>query len=1606
MKKIMLIIVIMLICPSNVLSEAIFDGTIHPNTKGMTLQGNFEVKAEQGKISGNNLYHSFERFNINENETATFTGPEHIDNVISRVSGMEQSIINGTLLSEIPDANFYLLNPAGVFFGENAMLDIKGAFHASTADYLVMRNNDIVNCQESDILFSIAAPEAFGFFDDSSGSIEISNNGFLEGNTGQSLSFIGGDILIKESYVFVSEGRINIASSQSSGEIRLIESGFEIKDNLQRGSINISDFSILDVSGGGSGDIFIWGGNFFLKDSSLWAYTEGLDNGGITSIDINMMDVSENAEIRSEFSMLPEMPDLKGGDIFINAIESVNLFNGSGIVSSTDGGNAGYIHIKAKNVTVNMSNIESRTMNIGNAGNISIEAIEDIRFSDDSTILSDTIGAGNAGNIDLKAQNILLLNASGLGNQTSSSGNGGKISIHADQSFQLIGTNGLGYASDLTTFSNGTGNAGQVVIDSPMILIKDGGRIYSSAENKGDGGKIILNSTDGIIELQGVNPHGENVDGFNSCISSQSEQTGKAGDIYLTSRHLNIQEGAYISNNSSGDGESGIIHIKSSSLQINGKASVINHDYYLQSQLDFENNQMESKKKELSGIYSRAEYQDFSDKSGGKIDISSENLTLFDNGTITTSSTGKRDAGDIDIKTNRLKMDTMSSIASESLAKEYGGAAGRINVQSNDSIVIQNNSALTTEAVNTISTDKSLDNGKIEIETKNRLLLANGKITTSVQGGSGHGGDIEIAAKDVAMNHSIIKANAYEGDGGNIHIVSEVFIQSQDSIVEASSEKGIDGIIEIESPDTDPSSGLVSLSSNFLDASQWMKSSCDKRSSENISRLIVRGKDAAPAKPDDLHSSPAIVFKDLHLKQPDIKHEIAKAETCYQKGDFESAAKIWFDAEKKLKKHTKNYLTTVTYLIQALQSIGFHHKALALSKKVLPVAEKSKKSPERILFYNSYGDLLLSLNELPDAIKYLKIALNDAKESKNKAIMASVMNHIANAVIVDGDINTGIQIYDNALIFLSKSDKTALKAKIYLNLAYVISMIGTYEESITAFNDALAVIQSLPDNHDKAFDLNSLSKIGLLIDKFFPKKSTQSKTSYRLLASAQVIGEKNNDLKMISMSSGNAANILEKSGQYEKALKKIRYAIFIAEQANNAEIAYKWHWQAGRLFKKMGNESQAIVSYKKAISLLSSIREELFSGIRLKMDIFQVDIKPVYLGLAEIYLDQADRESHPQKKEQKVLLAREVMESLKNAELADYFEDECVGGKQKNQSNALTRTPEGVALLYPIALPDRLTILITLPDALKHYNVDIAYSELNKMVRSYRKYIQVRSSNQFLGVSQKLYQLLIRPVENDLLAANIHTLLVAPDGVLRLVPFSSLHDNKSFLIEKYAIVTIPAVNMTDTNPSTYSKENMKTLVVGLSDAVQDFSALPSINEELRDIKKIMNGKKMYKNTDYTIANVQNEFKTNDYNIVHFATHGVFGGTGKNSFLLTYESQLDMNKLEDLMSLGKYRNHQVDMLTLSACQTALGNERAALGLAGVAVKAGVKSAVATLWYVDDQATSLAIRELYRQLKKDNMTKAKALQNAQKKLLSMHRYWHPIYWAPFLLIGSWI
>jgi CHAT domain-containing protein len=155
-----------------------------------------------------------------------------------------------------------------------------------------------------------------------------------------------------------------------------------------------------------------------------------------------------------------------------------------------------------------------------------------------------------------------------------------------------------------------------------------------------------------------------------------------------------------------------------------------------------------------------------------------------------------------------------------------------------------------------------------------------------------------------------------------------------------------------------------------------------------------------------------------------------------------------------------------------------------------------------------------------------------------------------------------------------------------------------------------------------------------------------------------------------------------------------------------------------------------------------------------------------------------------------------------------------------------------------------------------------------------------------------------------------------------------------------------------------------------------------------------------------VPNMEKDLEATPYSIVHIASHGQFSADVDKTFLLTYEDRLSMTKLEQFLGLSKFRTEPVELLTLSACETAAGDDRAALGLAGVAIKAGARSAVATLWTVNDPASALVVSEFYRALRDPAVSKAKALQQAQLSALKDPRYRHPNYWSAFLLIGNWL
>jgi CHAT domain-containing protein len=194
------------------------------------------------------------------------------------------------------------------------------------------------------------------------------------------------------------------------------------------------------------------------------------------------------------------------------------------------------------------------------------------------------------------------------------------------------------------------------------------------------------------------------------------------------------------------------------------------------------------------------------------------------------------------------------------------------------------------------------------------------------------------------------------------------------------------------------------------------------------------------------------------------------------------------------------------------------------------------------------------------------------------------------------------------------------------------------------------------------------------------------------------------------------------------------------------------------------------------------------------------------------------------------------------------------------------------------------------------------------------------------------------------------------------------------------------------------------VIDALSDGVQGFAPLTFVPEEARKLERLYNGPELM-NGDFVSKNVDKEFSTDTYSIVHIASHGHFDTDARKTFILTYDGKLSLDELERIIRPSQLKNQPVELLTLSACQTAAGDDRAALGLAGIAVKAGARSALATLWFVNDEASTNLVADFYTHLH-GGESKAKALQEAQVKLLSDPAYEHPCYWAPYQIIGNWL
>ena len=480
---------------------------------------------------------------------------------------------------------------------------------------------------------------------------------------------------------------------------------------------------------------------------------------------------------------------------------------------------------------------------------------------------------------------------------------------------------------------------------------------------------------------------------------------------------------------------------------------------------------------------------------------------------------------------------------------------------------------------------------------------------------------------------------------------------------------------------------------------------------------------------------------------------------------------------------------------------------------------------------------------------------------------------------------------------------------------------------------------------------------------------------------------------MLGWASGFKGHLYEQEGQLDAALKHTRSALFQAQLARDPSQLFRWHWQEGRLLAAQGQSEPARHAYARAVELLDEVRGNFVRGSR---NVFKRLVEPVYAQYADLLLQQASAATDEAQRQTTLGGVRDLLETLKHAEVEDYFSNECV----VEGSITELRGDRSTAILYPVLLDQRTELLVEIDGAFSQFSSDVGRRELTREVRRLRLGLERSATGDaHLRSAKKLYNWLLRPARALLDEQQVSTLVIIPEGALRTIPLASLHDGDRYLIEGFALATTPALRLTRGQDQSLDS---RWLVGGLSDSVQGFVELPSVPQEVSAVSSMFPSMTI-QNDDFQLSTVTNSLADTGFTSAHFATHGEFNSDYRKSFILTYDDRLTLNNLQSVLE--RRGEDALDLLVLSACQTAAGDDRAALGLAGVAVQSGARSALASLWSISDSATAALVEHFYSSLNENPQDKAASLRAAQLELLNTPRYAHPAFWAPYLLIGDW-
>jgi filamentous hemagglutinin family protein len=843
-----------------------------------------------GERAGDNLFHSFQDFSVETGDTASFLNANDIANIFSRVTGGNVSNIDG-LISANGSANLFLINPAGIIFGENARLDVGGSFYGSTANSILFEDGEYSATDlDNPPVLTINAPIGLNLRDQP-GDITVRGDGqgtrtttdlidtenALRVDSDKTLALVGGKINLEGATLKTPGGRIELGSLEGNQEVGLtpVNEGFSLDyagvQNFQ--DLQLSKTSTVDSSGLVAGDIQIQGKNISLTgDSQIEASTIGdspsqeppgtIKINAIDTIKIDGQDSSEDllsgifsqvytdavgdtgqVTISTTNLALNKAATINAnnsgqgnaGSIDINATKSIT-FDRSSISSTASEGNGGELNITTPNLSLaDFSSIRTSNNGRGDGGLIDINATESITLDDNFSNISSTASEGNAGDINITTPNLSLTKTSSIEANASGQGNSGSIDINATESITLLGDSSIS-----SSVESAKGNGGELNITTPNLSLTNYSSIKTNTSGQGNAGLIDINATESITLDEGS---------INSEGTAFSLGKGNGGDIKLTTPNLSLTDGT-ISVISYGQGDAGKLSINTAHLSLTNE-SLIDAGASEGNAGLIDINATESITLNNTSYISITSGSD-PKEDGGELNITTPNLSLANGSAISTDTQGKGDGGSIDINaTESITLNDSFSDISSSVGIYAEGNGGTINITTN-------NLGIFDGAKISARSEGQGDAGLIDINA-NILSLDNSEITAQAFDNA-NGGNLEIDADVIAAfpnGNSDIRASAEQGQGGNINIDAEsIFgieerpLNDSTNDINASSEFALDGSVNVNVSNINPVQGATELPSNVVEPEQTTAQACQAGRGTANNGLAIAGKGGVTPAPD------------------------------------------------------------------------------------------------------------------------------------------------------------------------------------------------------------------------------------------------------------------------------------------------------------------------------------------------------------------------------------------------------------------------------------------------------------------------------------------------------------------------------------------------------------------------------------------------------------------------------------------------------------------------------------------------------------------------------------------------------------------------------------